>query len=334
MRCSYSTGSSSGCAPVGLARRNRPPLNDATSNPPRPSGMMRQPGSGRRMRGSRRRRTRRAQLPDDRRAVRDPQVARVVFDQAVDVGGRAVDEAQQPAVVAIEAARGPDPHAAGAILVDAERLLAVVAVGVGHARPAVAGVAEQPVTGRRPHRAATILEERVDAGRCTVGGGIVRDAATMDPSHASAPGKAHPHATLRGTGERGNRAGRQRAATALRPRLEACAVESDETAWRAEPEIAVEVLSDREHVAGLFVGPRGERVADGRWGLGAGGGDSRQSAGGERQRQRADPSNDGPGHEAVSCRPADPCDRLPSTSRTPARACPDTASSPVPGLCR
>ena len=161
--------------------------------------MMRQPGSGRRMRGIEAQRTRRAELPDDRRAVRDPQVARVVFDQAVDVGGRAVDEAQLRAVVAIEAARGPDPHAAGAILVDAERLLAVVAVGLGHARPAVAGVAEQPVTGRRPHRAATILEKRVDAGRCTVGGGIVRDAAAIDPSHASAAGKADPDATLRGT---------------------------------------------------------------------------------------------------------------------------------------
>ena len=133
------------------------------------------------------------------------------------------------AVVAIEAARGPDPHPAGAILVDAERLLAVVAVGVGHARPAVAGVAEQPVTGRCPQRAATILEERVDAGRCTVGGGIVRDAAAIDPGHAAAAVEGDPHATLRGTDERGNRAGRQRAAAVLRPRLEACAVESDET---------------------------------------------------------------------------------------------------------
>ena len=209
--------------------------------------------------------TRRVQLPDDARAVGDPQVARVVFDQAVDVGGRAVDEAQLCAVVAIEAARGPDPHAAGAILVDAERLLAVVAVGVGHARPVVAGVAEQPVTGRRPQRAATILEERVDAGRCTVGGGIVRDAAAIDPGHASAAVEGDPHATLRGTGERGHRAGRQRAAAVLRPRLEACAVESDETVLRTEPEIAVEVLSDREHVAGLFGGPRGQRIADGRW---------------------------------------------------------------------
>ena len=111
------------------------------------------------------------------------------------------------AVVAIEAPRGPDPHAAGAILVDAERLLAVVAVGLGHARPAVAGEAEQPVTGRCPHRAAAILEERVDAGRCTVGGGIVRDAAAMDPGHASGAAKAGPYAALRGSGERGNRAG-------------------------------------------------------------------------------------------------------------------------------
>src|SRR5207244_10883154 len=111
---------------------------------------------------------------------------------------------QLRAVVAIEAARGPDPHAAGAILVDAERLLAVIAVASGHARPVVAGVAEQPVTGRCPQRAATILEERVDAGRRTVGAGIVRDAATIDPSHASAAVEGDPHATLRGTGERGN----------------------------------------------------------------------------------------------------------------------------------
>ena len=151
--------------------------------------------------------TRRVQLPDDPRAVRDPQVARIVFDQTVDVGGRAVDEVQLCAVVAIEAARGPDPHAAGAILVDAERLLAVVAVGVGHARPVVAGVAEQPVTGRCPQRAATILEERVDAGRCAVGGGIVRDAAAIDPGHAAAAVKGDPHATLRGTGERGQPGG-------------------------------------------------------------------------------------------------------------------------------
>ena len=210
MRCSYSTGSSSGRAPVGFARRNRPPLNDATSNPPRPSGMMRQPGSGRRMRGSRRRGLDASSFLTIARAVCHPHVARIVFDQAVDVGGRAVDEAQPCAVVAIEAARGADPHAAGAILVDAERLLAVVAVGVGHARPAVAGVAEQPAAGRRPHRAATILEQRVDAGGRAVGGGIVRDAAAIDPSHASAAVKANPHATLRGTRERGNREGGQR----------------------------------------------------------------------------------------------------------------------------
>ena len=102
------------------------------------------------MRGSRRSGLDVSEFPDDRRAVRDPQVARVVFDQAVDVGGRAVDEAQLCAVVAIEAARGPDPHAAGAILVDAERLIAVVAVGVGHARPVVARVAEQPVDWSLP----------------------------------------------------------------------------------------------------------------------------------------------------------------------------------------
>jgi hypothetical protein len=143
-------------------------------------------------------RPRRTDLPDDRRAVRDPHVARVVFDHAVDVGGRAVDEVQLCSVVAIEAPSGPDPHAASAILIDAERLLAVVAIGLGHARPAVAGVAEEPVNGRCPHGAATILEERVDAGRCT---GVVRDAGTMDPSHASAA-KAGPHATLRGRGER------------------------------------------------------------------------------------------------------------------------------------
>ena len=84
----------------------------------------------------------------------------------------------------------------------------------------------------------------------------------MDPSHASAAGKADPHATLRGTGERGNRRAGSASLPAPRPRLEACAVESDETVWRTEPEIAVEVLSDREHVAGLFVGPRGKRVTD------------------------------------------------------------------------
>ena len=192
MRCSYSTGSSSGCAPVGFGeteqaaaeRGDQQPAAAVRNDAP---AWQREADAWVEAQG-----TRRAELPDDRRAVRDPQVARVVFDQAVDVGGRAVDEVQQCAVVAIEAARGPDPHAAGAILVDAERLLAVVAVGVGHARPAVAGVAEQPVTGRCPHRAATILEERVDAGRCTVGGGIVRDAATIDPSHASAAGKGRP----------------------------------------------------------------------------------------------------------------------------------------------
>ena len=151
---------------------------------------------------------RRAELPDDRRAVRDPQVARVVFDEAVDVGGRAVDEMQLRAVVAIEAPRGADPHAAGAILVDAECLLAVVAVGLGQARPAVAGESEQPVAGRCPDRAAAILEQRVDAGRCAVGGGIVRDAAAMDPGHASGAAKAYPYAALRGRGERSeNRAG-------------------------------------------------------------------------------------------------------------------------------
>jgi hypothetical protein len=95
-----------------------------------------------------------------------PQVARVVFDQAVDVGGRSVDEAQHPAVVAIEPARGPDPHAASAILVDAERLLAVEAVGAGHGQPVVAGVAEQPVAGRCPQRAATI--SRSSLTRCAV----------------------------------------------------------------------------------------------------------------------------------------------------------------------
>ncbi len=245
--------------------------------------------------------TRRVQLPDDPRAVRDPQVARVVFDQAVDVGGRAVDEVQPCAVVAIEAARGPDPHAAGAILVDAERLLAVVAVGVGHARPVVAGVAEQPVAGRRPQRAATILEERVDAGRCAVGGGIVRDAAAIDPGHASAAVKGHPHATLRGTGERGNRAGRQRAAAVLRPRLEACAVESDETrlAYRARdsrrgPERS---RARRRTVRWTTRQARSGRPAAA---CGAGGGDGRQGAGRERQRQRADPSNDG-GHKSGRC---------------------------------
>src|SRR5262249_26304339 len=110
--------------------------------------------------------------------------------------------------------------------------------------------------------------------------------------------KGDPHAALRGTGERGNRAGWQRAAAAPRPRLEPCAVESDQTVWGAEPEIALEVLSDREHVAGLFVGPRGKRVRDGRWGIGGGGGASRQGADSERQRHRADPSNERRGHKS------------------------------------
>ena len=151
MRCSYSTGSSSGCAPVGFARRNRPPLNEATSSPPRPSrndapAWQRQADARIEAQGSS---TCPSFLTIAARS-RDPQVAGVVFDEAVDVGGRAVDEVKPCAVVAIEAARGADPHAAGAILVDAERLLAVVAVGVGHARPAVAGVAEQPVDRSPP----------------------------------------------------------------------------------------------------------------------------------------------------------------------------------------
>src|SRR6185369_6573316 len=84
------------------------------------------------------------------------------------------------------------------------------------------------------------------------------------PSHASAV-EGNPHATLRGTGERGNQAGRQgaaAAAAALRPTLETRAVESDETIWCTEPEIAVEVLGDCEYVTGLFVGPGSKRVAD------------------------------------------------------------------------
>ena len=142
-------------------------------------------------------RTRRAEFSHDRRAVRDPQVSRVVFDQAFDVRGRVVDEAQPCAVVAIEATSGPDPYAASAILVDAERLFTVVAVDLGHARPTVARVLEQPVTGRCPHRTASILEERVDAGRCTVGGRIACDAVTIDPSDAFAACKGDPHAALR-----------------------------------------------------------------------------------------------------------------------------------------
>ena len=244
-------------------------------------------------------RSRRADLPDDRCPVRAPQVAGVVLDEAVNVGGGAVDQVKPRAVVAIETAGGPDPHAAGAILVDAERLLAVVAVGLGDARPAVAGVAEQSLNGRRPQRAATIFEKRVHLGRCAVGGGIERDAGPMDSRHASGAAKAGPDATLRGRGDRDARAraSRERAA-ALRPHLEACAVESHGTGRRPEPEIAVHVLGDREHVARLFGGPRGQRVRDRRWIVGASAG-GRHGAGHERDRQRADPPRRGtPAHKS------------------------------------
>src|SRR6187399_1144199 len=194
--------------------------------------------------------SRRTDLPDNRRPVRAPQVAGVVLDQAVDIGGGAVDQVKARAVVAIEAAGGPDPHAAGAILVDAERLFAVVAVGLGDAGPAAAGVAEQPLNGRRPQRAAAILEKRVHFGWRAVGDGIKRGAGPMDARHASGAAKAGPDAALRGGGDRHARAGagRHRAA-ALCPRLEAGAVESHGTGRRPEPEIAVHVLGDREHVA-------------------------------------------------------------------------------------
>src|SRR5262245_24245603 len=99
---------------------------------------------------------RRAELPHDPGMVGDPHVARVILDQAVDVSGRAVDEVELWAIEAVQTPRRSDPHSAGAILIDAEGLLAVVTVGLGHARPAVSGIAEQPGDGCGPHRAATI----------------------------------------------------------------------------------------------------------------------------------------------------------------------------------
>src|SRR5215470_16947610 len=58
-----------------------------------------------------------SEFPDDCRPVCDPQVARNVLSQTVDVNRCLVDEDQPPAVIAIEAASGADPHATGAILV-------------------------------------------------------------------------------------------------------------------------------------------------------------------------------------------------------------------------
>ena len=273
------------------------------------------------MRGSRRRGLDAPSLPDDRRAVRDPQVSRVVFDQAFDVGGRAVDEAQPCAVVAIEATSGPDPHAASAILVDAERLLTVVAVGLGHARPAVAGVAEQPVTGRCPQRAASILEERVDAGRCTVGGRIARDAVTIDPSDDLRCLQRRPTRRL----ERNPRA-RQRGGPAAHCSRSAPTAGSvcrrigrDRLAYRARdsPRDPERSRTRRRTVRWTTWQARnGSPVACPRRRR------RRHRARTERHRQRADPPNDGQRHEMV----------LQSTSRTPATASPDTPSSPVPDL--
>ena len=129
----------------------------------------------------------------------------------------------------------------------------------------------------------------------------MRDAATIDPGHASAAVIGDPHATLRRTGERGNRPGRQRAAAALRPRLEACAVEPDETVLRTEPQIAVEVLSDREHVAGLFGGPRRQRVTDGRRSIGPAVATAGRAQAQSASDSRADPSNDDDGHKSGRC---------------------------------
>ena len=70
---------------------------------------------------------------------------------------------------------------------------------------------------------------------------------------------------------------------------------------RTEPEIAVEVLSEGEHVAGLLGGPRGERVLDARGSLRAGGGKRRQGAGRERQQHRTYPSADDGGHTSGRC---------------------------------
>src|SRR5262245_55584085 len=163
--------------------------------------------------------TQRAELLDNRCAVRDPEVARVIFDKAFDMCRGCVDEAQLCTVVAIQAASRPNPHATRAVLVNAERLFAVVAVGLGHGRPPVTGISKQPVTGCCPDRSAPIFEERVDARRCTVGWGVARDAVTIDAGHAFAACEGDPDTTLRGTSKRGNGMGRQRAATASRPGL-------------------------------------------------------------------------------------------------------------------
>src|SRR6185436_10062334 len=166
------------------------------------------------------------EFADDRRAIGHPHVAGVVLHHAVDVGGRTVDEVQAGAVVAIESAFARRPQPAGAILVDAERLFAVVAVGLGEPRPAVAGEAEQPADRRGPHRAAPILEQRVHAGRRAFGRGVVGDAAGMDAGDALAA-KAGPDAALRRRAERRREASRRGAGAAvLGPALESGAVES------------------------------------------------------------------------------------------------------------
>src|SRR5688572_3614383 len=63
------------------------------------------------------------------------------------------------------------------------------------------------------------------------------------------------------------------------------AVESDEPFRRSKPEVAVQVLGDRQHVAGLLVGPRGKGIAEWRGGFVGGRGGRRRA---DRERQPHD----------------------------------------------
>src|SRR5688572_4677558 len=73
------------------------------------------------------------------------------------------------------------------------------------------------------------------------------------------------------------------------------AVESDEPFRRSKPEVAVQVLGDRQHVAGLLVGPRGKGIAEWRGGVGGGRGGRRLA---DREHQGHDPGeeSEGSGH--------------------------------------
>src|SRR6188768_3935149 len=181
--------------------------------------------------------------------VGHPDVTRRIFSQALDVRDTRVHELEDILRLLVNAGCGTNPEVSGAILVQAERLGAVVAVALSSQRPAVVGELEQPATSRHPDRTLSILNHRGHAGRRAVGSRVLDDLAALDTNHPTPTADSNPDAAVVRSDDRVHgTAWQPRRRIGRLPRREAIAVEAKKTRGPANPEIPFQVLRDGEYV--------------------------------------------------------------------------------------